>query len=442
MVATFFRRYYKTEYICIKINRIPAGMFHVFHSELPFIVNLLILLLTAKLLGELAERFGQPSMIGEVIAGVILGPSILNIIPGAGEIKVIAELGVFMLIVLAGMEIEVEEIRNSIRGRNIWIALLGFIVPMLSGIGIGLIFHFSNTFTIFLGLCIAITALPVSIRILMDLGKLKTAIGQRIISAAIFNDIVALLILGIILDFNDATKTIRDLTFTILFTAMKVGVFTSILMIAYQFFKFAKRKVNVINPRVDKFLLYLRGKESLFAVVILFVLIFSSIAELLGLHFVVGAFFGAILIPRSMFTNRDFGKVQRSISGITMGFLAPVFFATMGISFTFAALNNGMLLAVVLFASFFSKIFGGYLGGRLAGFNKAKSLTLGLGLNARGIMELVIANIALAKGFIDVPVFSILVLMALLTTIFTPFLLKAGFRLIDRRDRKNLNTYT
>ena len=184
-------------------------MFHVDHYQLPFIVNLLILLLSAKLLGELAERFRQPSMIGEVIAGVILGPSLFNVIPSPGEIKVIAELGVFMLIVLAGMEIEVEEIRKSIQGKNIWIALLGFIIPMISGLAIGLVFHFSNTFTIFLGLCIAITALPVSIRILMDLGKLKTDVGQRIISAAIFNDIVALLILGIILDFNDESKNIH-----------------------------------------------------------------------------------------------------------------------------------------------------------------------------------------------------------------------------------------
>ena len=348
----------------------------------------------------------------------------------------------FMLIVLAGMDIEVEEIRNSIRGKNLWIALLGFMVPMVSGIAIGYGFHFSNTFTIFLGLCIAITALPVSIRILMDLGKLKTDVGQRIISAAIFNDIVALLILGIILDFNDETKNIGALTFSILSTTMKVGVFTAILMVAYRFFKFAKRKVNVVNPKVNKFLHYLRGRDSLFAMVILFVLIFSSIAELLGLHFVVGAFFGAILIPRSMFANRHFETVQRSISGITMGFLAPIFFATMGISFNILSLDNGLLLLLVLVASFVSKIFGGYLGGRLAGLNKSKSITLGLGLNARGIMEIVIANIALAKGFIYVPMFSILVLMAMLTTIFTPCLLKEGFRQIDKTNGKYPNTYT
>lgn len=407
-------------------------MMHLFHGQLPFIVNLLILLLAAKIMGELAERFHQPSMIGEVIAGVILGPSLFNIIPTPGEIKVIAELGVFMLILLAGMEIEVEEIRNSIRGKNIWIALLAFIIPMGSGILIGFGFHFTNTFTIFLGLCIAITALPVSIRILMDLGKLKTDIGQRIISAAIFNDILALLMLGIILDFNDTSKNLRDLTFSILFTVIKVTVFVGVLLGAYKLFQLAKRKVNVVNPKMNRFLVFLRGKESLFALVILFVLIFSSISELLGLHFIVGAFFGAILLPRTMFSKNDFERVQRSISGITMGFLAPIFFATMGISFNIISIDNLLLLTVVLIASFFSKIFGGYFGGRLAGFDNAKSITLGLGLNARGIMELVIANIALQKGFIDVSMFSILVTMALLTTVITPFLLKDAFAWMDK----------
>ncbi|MCK9422315.1 MAG: cation:proton antiporter [Bacteroidales bacterium] len=406
-------------------------MFHLIHSQFPFIVNLLILLLSAKLLGELAERFRQPSMIGEVIAGVILGPSLFNIIPGPGEIKVIAELGVFMLIVLAGMEIEVEEIRNSIRGKNIWIALLGFIIPMACGILIGLIFHFSNTFTTFLGLCMAITALPVSIRILMDLGKLQTDVGQRIISAAIFNDIIALLILGIILDLNDVTKNLQDFTVSVGVAILKVTIFIAILIIAYKLFKLAKRKVNVVNPRMNTFFHYLRGKESLFAMVILFVLIFSSIAELLGLHFIIGAFFGAILIPRSMFANRDFELVHKSISGITMGFLAPIFFATIGLSFEIQSLNNIVLLIVVLVASFISKIFGGYSGGRLAGFNHPKSMAIGLGLNARGIMELVIANIALQKGFIDIPIFSILVIMAIMTTILTPIFLKKAFSQID-----------
>jgi len=417
-------------------------MLHLAHSQLPFIVNLLILLLCAKVFGEISERLRQPSMIGELIAGIVLGPSLLNIIPDTGEMRMIAELGVFMLIVLAGMEIEVEEIRNSIRGRNIWIALLGFLIPMVTGLLVGIAFRFTNIFTIFLGLCMAITALPVSIRILMDLGKLQTNVGQRIISAAIFSDVLALLILGIILDFNEANRGLGDLTLSILITIAKVGLFTAILMVAYRLFKLAKRKVNVVNPRMNKFFGYLRGKESLFALIILFVLVFASIAELLGLHLIVGAFFGAILLPRSMLAARDLDRAKKSVSGITMGFLAPIFFATMGISFHLQSFEYGTLLLVVITGSIASKIFGGYLGGRLAGFDHMRSATIGIGLNARGIMELVIANIAMAKGFINVSIYSILILMALVTTILTPFLLRDSFRIIESHEKRKPDTFT
>jgi len=406
-------------------------MFHLFHTQLPFIVNLLILLLSAKILGEIAERLGQPAMIGEVLAGVILGPSLFNIIPVVGDIKPIADLGVFLLILMAGMEIEAEEIRNSIRGKNLWIALLGFIIPLGSGLLIGHLFHFSNIFTIFLGLCIAITALPVSIRILMDLGKLQSDVGQRIISAAIFNDIVSLMILGIVLDYNGGSGKLEDVTFSILFTSAKVILFIVFLVIAYRLISISKARVSTLNPKMERFLHYLKGKESLFALVILFVLIFSSIAELLGLHFIVGAFFGAMLFPRTLFEKSEFDQVKHSTASFTMGFLAPIFFAILGVQFNAGALTNGLLLTVVLIASFLSKILGGYFGSRLAGFNNLKSITIGLGLNARGIMELVIANIALQKGFIDVPVFSILVVMALLTTLITPFLLKDAFIRIE-----------
>jgi Kef-type K+ transport system membrane component KefB len=407
-------------------------MFHLINSQLPLIFSLLIVLVAAKILGEVAERFGQPSMIGEVIAGVILGPSLLNVIQNTAELKVLAELGVFLLIVMAGLEIEVEEIRNSIRGKNIWIAMLGFIIPFIGGALTGYAFHYNNTFSIILGLCIAITALPVSIRILMDIGKLDTEVGRKIISAAIFNDIVSLLVLGVILDFNDESKRLKDIIYSSAFTIGKIALFVLFLATAYGLFKLVKSKMRFVNPKVNEFLHYLRGKESLFALVIVFVLAFSSVAEAMGLHFIIGAFFGAILLPRTIFAKGDFEKVKESTSGITMGFLSPVFFATLGVAIDVTSLGNLPLLLMVLAVSFFSKIFGGYLGGRFAGLDQSTSFTIGLGLNARGIMELVIANIALQRGFIDVSVFSILVIMALLTTIFTPFFLQYGFNVIDR----------
>ena len=407
-------------------------MFHLIHSQLPFVVVLLIVLLVAKVLGELMERIGQPAMIGEVLAGVIIGPSLLNLVQNTYELKVVADLGVFLLIIIAGMEIEVEEIVKSIRGRSGWISILGFLIPFVSGFFIGKLFHNNSTFSIVLGLCIAITALPVSIRILMDLGKLQSDVGQRIISAAIFNDVLSLLVLGVILDFNDESKHLKDIAFSISVTIIKVLLFIAFLMLAYKVVKFIKSRMGLINPRVISILRLLRGNQSLFALVIVYVLAFASISEAMGLHFIIGAFFGAILFPRSLFTKRNFDKVKESTSGITMGFLAPIFFASMGISFTLTSLCSLPLLLIVLAVSFTSKIFGGYVGSRMAGFDRINSLTLGFGLNARGIMELVIANIALQRGFIDVTVFSILVFMALATTISTPFLLRWGFSRMDR----------
>ncbi|MCX6246927.1 MAG: cation:proton antiporter [Bacteroidetes bacterium] len=411
-------------------------MFHLINSQLPLIFSLLIVLVVAKILGEVAEHFGQPSMIGEVLAGVILGPSLLNVVQNTMDLKVVAELGIFLLIVMAGLEIQVEEIRNSIRGKNIWIALLGFVIPFIGGALTGYAFHYNNTFSIILGLCIAITALPVSIRILMDMGKLNTEVGRKIISAAIFNDIVSLLVLGVILDFNDESKRLEDIVYSSAFTIGKISLFVLFLVAAYRMFKLVKSKVSIVNPKVNEFLHHLRGKESLFALVIVFVLVFSSISEAMGLHFIVGAFFGAILLPRSIFVKGDFTKVKESTSGITMGFLAPVFFATLGIAIDVTSLGNLPLLFMVLGISFITKILGGYLGGRMAGLNGSTSFTIGLGLNARGIMELVIANIALQRGFIDVSVFSILVVMALLTTIFTPFFLQYGFHVIERNGKR------
>src|ERR1035437_5506778 len=248
-------------------------MSHLINPQLPLIFSLLIVLIAAKILGEVAERFGQPSMIGEVLAGVILGPSLLNIIQNTAELKVLADLGVFLLIIMAGLEIEVEEIRNSIRGKNFWIALLGFVIPFAGGALIGYAFHYNNTFSIILGLCIAITALPVSIRILMDLGKLHTDVGRKIISTAIFNDIVSLLVLGVILDFNDETKKLKDIVYSSAFTIGKFVLFLIILITAYGLFKLVKSKMRIVNPKVNSFLHSLRGRESLFALMIVFVLI-------------------------------------------------------------------------------------------------------------------------------------------------------------------------
>lgn len=396
---------------------------------LPFFTNLLILLVTARIFGEIFERLKQPAMIGEIIAGIVLGPSILNIIHRSEEIKVISELGIFLLVIMAGLEINVENILRSLRGRNLIISLMAFFLPMLGGIIVGSLFDQDIMSTIFIGLCVAITALPVSIRILMDLGKLHTELGQKIISVALFDDILALTILGVLLDSKDTDLSVSAVSKAAGISLFKLLFFVGLLTLAYLYIRKILREGNYLEESLDKLLSFLRGREPLFALFFAFVLLFSTFTEALGLHFIVGAFFASLLISGPLIGKHHLKTIESTTSHMSMGFLAPIFFAGIGLEFNIGSMTNIALLIAVIVVSYFSKIAGGFIGGTLAGMRKRDSLTLGFGLNARGIMELVIANIAFQNGLIGTEVFSILVVMGVLTTLTTPFLLRRAFGL-------------
>ncbi|MFZ4739878.1 MAG: cation:proton antiporter [Bacteroidales bacterium] len=407
------------------------------YLELPFFTNLLILLVAARLLGELFERFKQPAMIGEIIAGIILGPSLLNFIHRTEDIKVISELGIFLLVIIAGLEINIDDILKSFKGKNLVISLLAFFLPIFSGFAVGYFFGQELMTTAFIGLCVAITALPVSIRILMDLGKLNSEVGQKIISVAIFDDVLALTILGVLLNIKGTDMSIAVVSKVALISLLKLFVFISILSFSYYLLKRITNKGNYIEVLLDKLIVYIKGRESLFAIFFIFVLLFSTITETLGFHFIIGAFFASMLISESIIGKAHLKTIEKTTSSLAMGFLAPIFFAGIGLEFNFASINNiGLLIAVVL-VSYFSKIIGGYVGGRYAGLNKSVSITLGIGLNARGIMELVIANIAYKAGLINIEIFSILVIMGILTTLTTPLMLKRSFDRIEKKNSAN-----
>ena len=401
------------------------------HFELPFFTNLLILLVTARIFGEIFERFKQPAMIGEIIAGIILGPSIFNLIHRTEDIKVISELGIFLLVIIAGLEINIDDILKSLKGKNIIISLMAFFIPIFGGIAVGYIFDQDTMTTVFIGLCVAITALPVSIRILMDLGKINSEVGQKIISIAIFDDVLALSILGVLLNIKNTDMSVTSIAKAGSLSLFKLIVFISLLAFAYLLIKKVLRKGNYIQESLDKLVSLLKGKEPLFALFFAFVLLFSTVTENLGLHFIVGAFFAAMLISESLIGKDNLKAIETTTSNMAMGFLAPIFFAGIGLEFNISSISNLGLLVAVIAISYLSKIAGGYFGGILAGLGKQVSLTLGVGLNARGIMELVIANIAYRNGLIGTEVFSILVIMGVLTTLTTPLLLKRAFRRLE-----------
>lgn len=401
--------------------------------EFPFFTNLLILLVTAKVFGEVLERFHKPSMIGEIIAGIILGPSLLNLIHRTEDIKVISELGVFLLVILAGLEINIDDILNSLRGRNILVSFFAFFLPMLGGVLVGYWFEQNIMTTIFIGLCTAITALPVSIRILMDLEKINSEIGQRIISVAIFDDVLALSILGVLLNIKDTDMSLASVLQASSLSLIKLVLFITLLSLAYLFIKRILKKGDYIQESLDKMVSLLKGKEPLFALFFAFVLLFATFTENLGLHFIIGAFFASMLISETLIGKENLKAIENTTSNMAIGFLAPIFFAGIGLEFNVSSIQNiGLLIAVIL-VSYLSKIIGGFWGGTIVGLSKRTSFTLGVGLNARGIMELVIANIAYRNRLISTEVFSILVLMGVLTTLTTPLLLKFAFK---RQEKK------
>lgn len=405
--------------------------FNVPSLELPFFANLLILLVLARLFGEIMERFKQPAMIGEILAGVLLGPTILNFIHRTEELKVISELGVFLLVIIAGLEIHLDEIIKSMKGRNIFISISAFFIPLFSGYLVGNYFGQDVMSTIFIGLCVAITALPVSIRILMDLGKLNSPVGQKIISVAIFDDVIALTILGILLDLKDVEPTFANISQSTIFTVLKLVVFLLIIAFTYKLIQKLAQKENFIENQLNTILAFLKGKESLFAVFFVFILIFATMTESIGLHFIIGAFFASMLISKDLVGEKHLETFHNTTNSMAMGFLAPIFFAGIGLEFQFSSIQNYPLLLSIIAVSFLSKIIGGYIGGRFARLNHKVSLALGIGLNARGIMELVIANIAYKAGIINIEIFSMLVIMGLITTLSTPFLLKRVFKSIQ-----------
>jgi Kef-type K+ transport system membrane component KefB len=406
--------------------------------HLPFFASILFLVILAKMFGEILMRFKLPAMVGEILAGVILGPSILHIVSPSSDMKIISDLGVFLLIILAGLEIDVDEIINSIRGKKAWVAIMGYLIPILIGLITGRFFFDDKMIIIFIALCIAVTALPVSVRILMDLGKLQSDVGRKIISTAIFNDVVSLFILGVLLDINTNVSGFRELTFRLSITVVKFLIFLSLIFLMYYLFRKSKDRISFFNKKLDTLLIFLKNRESLFAIVMVFILIFASISELLGLHFIIGAFFSAIILNKAILGKKNYQDFYKTTSSMTFGFLAPIFFALIGVEIAVFSIDNYLLLIVIILAAFISKIGGGYIGGRMAGLDSIKSLTIGVGINGRGIMEIVIARIALEKGFIGIELFSILVIMAIITTIVSPVLLKSMFAWSDKVAQKTI----
>jgi len=396
------------------------------------ILALLLIFVSARAAGEVMEKFHQSPMIGEVLAGILIGPMVLGLVDPnptttlGASLNVVANLGVFLLVLLAGIELGREGLRQAFKERSMVVAFVEFFLPFSLGYSLGSAMGMTFPQCLFLGTALAVTALPVSVRILMDLNLLHSRIGRAIVSVAMVNDLVAFAMLGLVVQFTALGQAAPEAGMT-LFIVGKNFLFVSLVFAVATVLKLTTRLGRNSESYMQTLVSKLRGQEASFAVCIATALGLGAAAELLGIHFAVGAFYGGILTTPKLLGPVQFNRVRNAASSITFGLFAPIFFAFVGLKFS-VTLGAWTVIIAVTAVAFFGKLIGGILGGYVAGFRGSPLLALGVGLNARGMMELLLAQVGLATGIIDTNLYSALVVMALTTTLCTPPILKRLLR--------------
>ncbi|MEW6205196.1 MAG: cation:proton antiporter [Pseudomonadota bacterium] len=388
--------------------------------------SLLLLIVVARLFGRLFARYNQPELIGEILAGVLLGPAILGLIEPNQALAGVTELAVFLIILNAGLEMRFSDIVGAMKGRGLMLAAISFFIPFGGGVLVAAAFGQDIMRMIFLGLCISITALPVAVKLMDSLGILHTPIAKFSLATAVVNDVAALFILGIVLNLPE-TLTLGDASVAVGIATLKLMAMGLVVVGLNQLLSWLeKRNVNV--QALPESMIKVFGPEALFGIVIVFVLVFGTISEALGFHFVIGAFFGALFLDKKHFIASRYKDLQSTLGSITNGFLAPIFFAYLGLELQLVSLTEWEFPLIVIVVSIVTKLFAGWLGGLMVGMDHREALGLGAVLNGRGVMELVVAGIAYQNGFIGPTMFSTLVLMGIVTTFLTPVFFKQVYR--------------
>ena len=381
--------------------------------------SIVIILVSARILGEIAQRFHQPALVGEILAGIILGPSLLLIVVPNEDLVVLSELAVFFLMFLAGLEMHPEEIKRAGKSAII-ISSIAFVLPLIGGVGISLLFQLDTIQAMFMGLLLSITAVPVSAIILMELGIIRTRLGNAVMTSAVINDIFSLVILSIILQLNNIDN-LGQMNYTATgFSVINIGSFIGgIFMIDLLFRKTSHWLPKRMAPLFSK----MKTKEAAFGMLLITTITISLIAQQAGLHFIIGTFFSGLIVYKQIIGKKNFDRVYGIVSAISFGFFAPIFFALIGIQFSAQSLLSAIpIFLSLLGVAIIGKVGGGSLGARLAKFNKEQCLSIGFLMNGRGMVELVIASIGFSAGILDTKLFSVAVAIGVITTIMAPVL--------------------
>ncbi|NBC97292.1 MAG: sodium:proton exchanger, partial [Deinococcus-Thermus bacterium] len=388
--------------------------------DLP-LLDLFLILLAAFLGGRLAVRLGYPSVLGELAAGIVLGPPLLGLLAGGEAIAVLAEVGVLLMMLFIGMEIDPSELGKASTG-GILAALGGFVVPFALGFWVILAAGGTVMAAVFVGMAMGVTSLATKSRILVDLRILDTRIAHVMMAGALVADTLSLLIFA-------------GITSVVAAGSLNVASVAWIAVKVVAFFAVAWLAGTRLLPPAWRWL-QRRGMDRAAAVplVLLVALAFAEGAHLAGLHGILGTFVAGLALREAIGERRLSHDLTGLVRDVSLGFLAPVFFVTAGFEVTFAVFRDapGLLAAVIVLATL-GKVVGTALAYLPTGNGWREGVVLGAGMNGRGAVEIIIAGIGLQAGIIDRTTFSILVLMAIATTATVPLLLTWGVRWLTDR---------
>lgn len=404
--------------------------------ELLFI--LLVILAVTRVFGEIALRLGQPALVGELVSGILLGVAanhfsghlwVMESLTENDAFIALTDLGVFFLMLLAGLEMHPRDVIKS-SGGALLVAAGGMIVPIATGCLLAWFYippsevRLAQVF--FVGTALAITSVPVAVKVLIDLGQLHSKAGQIIVSAAIIDDVLSLVLLAMLTaligtgEWPDAEGLLMMGGKVVAFFGITVGAGL------------------VVLPWIGKQLGKLWIEEFEFSALLVVGLAFGILAEVLGLHFILGGFIAGLFFTRRIVSKRIHRDVKKKVGAITTGFLAPLFFASIGFHVDFQALAEVPVFVVLLIVvAAASKLLGSGITARMSGLSNHESMVVGVGMSGRGAVELIIADIAHRAGLFAYPdppppiisnLFSAIVLMAIVTTIAAPVGLRTLMR--------------
>ncbi len=392
------------------------------HELIQFIFCIGSMLIAARLVGEFFRKFKMPLVVGELIAGVLLGPTLLgNYLPEASKyfyvstgnvgiaLNGLTTISVIMLLFVAGMEVELSIIRQQ-GAVAFKTSLVGLVIPMGLGYFTARYFYtwFGETdmnnvlpFSLFIGTAMAVSALPVIARTLMDLGLFRTRIGMIIIAAAMFDDLIGWILFSVILGMMNKTAQGIDFVYTLGLTLLyAIGMLTV-----------GRFLINKSVPWAEKNFTWPGGFLS---ISLGLAFLGAAFTEFAGIHAIFGAFIMGIAIGDSVHVTE---KTREIVHQFVTNIFAPLFFISVGFKVNFLANFNLQIVALVFFLAVVCKLLGAGLGALWGGLSKKEALAVGFGMNARGAMEIILATLALQAKLIGEPLFVAIVIMAVLTSI-------------------------